>query len=522
MNQTVQILDARGNPITSQARSGYNNTAYHGASRTARDLQMWQPPIASADRELLDELETLVARQRDLVRNHGIATGGIQTLVDNVVGTGFRLQAKPDYLALGWSREKAQQWSREVESQWRTFANSTDCDASRQLNFGSMTALMFRTGMISGEGLAIPLWLNRTGSKWRTCFMMVDPDRLMSPFGMSDDKTRGGIEQNQYGEPIAYWILKKHPNDLLFASQAPYEYERIPARNRFGRLKVIHVHDKERTGQSRGKPIMSPIIGNFKMLDHYQRNEMKAAVVNSLVAAFVESPMGPEQLLELFDGSAKDYIADRAQWNAALQGGAIIPMYPGDKLSAFNPGRPSAVYKEFIEVVVREIGVSMGLPYELIMKDFSKTNYSSARAALMEAWRFFAGRRKWLTQYWCQPAYELWFEEAVARGDIEAPDFDANRQYYTRCEWIGDGRGFIDPKKEAEAAEKRIQIGISSLAKECAEQGSDWEEVMEQRAVEADRAKQLGLPMPWEINQGGAPLQDRASEEQEEPIGGGN
>lgn len=507
----VQILNAHGVPIKTTASMGYNDTAYVGASRTARELRNWTPPIASPDKELLDELDTLVARQRDLVRNHGVARGGIQTLVDNVVGTGFRLQAKPDATALGWTPEKARQWARDVESKWRTFANSPDFDAGRQLNFDSMTSLVFRTVMVSGEALAIPMWLNRPGARYRTCLMMVDPDRMMSPYGMSDDKVRSGVEIGLYGEPQAYWILKKHPNDLMGVNFAANEFERIPARNKFGRLKVLHIHEKERTGQTRGKPIMSSIISDFKMLDHYQRNELKAAVVNSLVAAFVESPMGPEQLLDMFGGAANPgqaYLNDRAQWEAQLQGGAIIPMYPGDKLSSFNPGRPSSAYKDFLEIKFREAGVGIDLPYELFMKDFSKTTYSSARAALLEAWRSFKSRRKWLKSYWCQPNYELWFEEAVARGEIEAPNFDEMRHFYCRAEWIGDGSGQIDPLKETQSAEKRIQIGISSLAHECAEHGRDWEEVMEQRAAEAARAKELGLPMPWEINQGGAPLQD--------------
>lgn len=511
----VQILDASGVPIKTTASMGYNDTAYVGANRTSREMRNWIPPQASPDKELLDELGTLVGRQRDLVRNHGVATGGIQTLVDNVVGTGYRLQASPDAKALGWTPEKARAWARDVESKWRTYANSQEFDASRQLNFDSMTRLVFRTTMVSGEALALPMWLNRPGAKYRTCMMMVDPDRLMSPYGMSDDKIRGGIEIGTYGEPLAYWILKKHPNDIFGVNFAANEFDRIPARNRFGRLKVLHVHEKERTGQTRGKPIMSSIISDFKMLDHYQRNELKAAVVNSLVAAFVESPMGPEQLLEMFGGAAepgKAYLNDRAQWEAQLQGGAIIPMYPGDKLSAFTPGRPSAVYKDFLEIKFREAGVGIGLPYELFMKDFSKTNYSSARAALLEAWRTFKSSRKWMTSYWCQPNYELWFEEAVARGEIEAPKFDELRAYYLRAQWIGDGSGQIDPTKETLAAEKRIQIGISSLAHECAEHGRDWEEVMEQRAAEAARAKELGLPMPWELNQGGAPLQDSSDD----------
>ena len=62
--------------------------------------------------------------------------------------------------------------------------------------------------------------------------------------------------------------------------------------------------------------------------------------------------------------------------------------------------------------------------------------------------------------------------------------FYENRQAYLRCAWIGTGRGWVDPVKEAQAAELRMKIGVSTLRDECAEQGKPWREVIEQRARE--------------------------------------
>ncbi len=127
------------------------------------------------------------------------------------------------------------------------------------------------------------------------------------------------------------------------------------------------------------------------------------------------------------------------------------------------------------------------------MKDFSKTNYSSARAALLEAWRYFNARRQWMATYWARPVYELWLEEAINRGIVDAPDFYERRAAWTRCKWIGPGRGWVDPVKEAKAAHLRMQIGLSTLEDECASQGLDWEEVLEQLAREKAKIMELGL-----------------------------
>ena len=143
--------------------------------------------------------------------------------------------------------------------------------------------------------------------------------------------------------------------------------------------------------------------------------------------------------------------------------------------------------------MLRHIGTGLNIPYELLLKDFSKTNYSSARSALLEAWRYFNGRRQWLSTYWATPVYELWLEEAVNKGLVDAPDFYENRYAYTRCKWIGPGRGWVDPVKEAQACQIRMDIGLSTLEAECAGQGLDWEEVLEQRAREKAKLAELGL-----------------------------
>ena len=495
MAQQVEILDHRGQPMAMQ------DSAHHGASMMSREMRNWTPGVASADADLLDELETLVGRQRDLVRNHGIAQGSVQTLVDNVVGTGFRLSCRPNHRVLGWTKQQADDWARDVEAKWRTWADTTECDAARQMNFASLTALQFRTGMMNGEALAVPVYLRRNGAKWRTAMQLVDPDRMDTPAELTTDPNiRRGIRQNRYGEALGYWIAKRHPVDVPFHHLGIDEWEYVPARTRFGRRRVLHLHDKERTGQSRGKPIMSSVLGNFRMLGEYQRSELKSALVGSMVAAFVESPMGPEQLLDMFGGeaagegrAAKRYMQDRSGWDVNLEGGAVIPLYPGDKVSGFNPNRPSGVYKDFVETIVREIGVSYGLPYELIMKDFSKTNYSSARAALLEAWRFFAGRRAWITSYWCQPAFELWLEEAVQRGEVEAPDFYDNFAAYTSAAWIGNGRGNVDPLKEASAKKLEMDSYQTTLQEVAMERGMDWRDMLEQRASEDAYMRELGL-----------------------------
>ncbi|ACO74644.1 Phage portal protein, lambda family [Laribacter hongkongensis HLHK9] len=475
-------------------------TSHQGASTSSAQLASWVPMAASADADLLPDLGLLTSRSRDLTRNNGIAAAGIQTLVDNVVGVGLRLAAMPDWRALGKSADWAMEWQRKTESLWREWASSTACDAARELNFAGLTELVFRSQILNGDAIAIPLWLARPGERFRTAIQLVESDRLCNPNLAPDTASmRGGIEFDRYGAAAGYWIRTTHPGDVLLAGGSTGKWERIPARTPWGRRRVLHVHEKERTGQSRGKPIWSSSIQQFKMLDRYAGAELDAAVINAIVAAFIETQMDSDALVDMLGGptaAGHEFTRRRTQRRPQLKSGMVVPLNPGERLAPFQPARPAAQFEAFTVAVMRHIAASIGLPYELLLKDFSKTNYSSARAALLEAWRTFRSRREKLSWYWAQPVYELWLEEAIDAGLIEAPSFYEQRAAWCRASWIGPGRGWVDPVKEAQAAKIRMETGISTLQAECAEQGLDWEEVMEQRAREQAKARELGLTSP--------------------------
>ena len=98
-------------------------------------------------------------------------------------------------------------------------------------------------------------------------------------------------------------------------------------------------------------------------------------------------------------------------------------------------------------------------------------------------------RRTWLVNDFCQPVYERFLTEAVAVGRIKAPGFfydPAVRKAWCGCQWNGPAPGMIDPVKEVEAAEKKIQLGISTREKEPIDlNGTDFGENIRQLGKEA-------------------------------------
>lgn len=490
-------------------------TAYHAASTEAKDMATWGAWRISPDAALLDEIDTIVARSDDLARNNGIAAGAERTLVDNVVGPRILLKPNPDRIALDRDADWAADWSRIVESKWATFADTVWFDAAQKLTFHSATRLAFRTIVAAGEALALPLWLTNRGSKWNTALQLVDPARLSNPSGgMNTQTLRGGIEFDTYGAPIAYNVRRAHPGDVMLGSFIDSgSWERIPAYLPWGRLRVIHAYEPDRIGQSRGKALITAVARQFKMADHMFREKLRTAVLDAMIFATLETPLGPDAQADLFGGDAaalggrlglsvdqaRAHYDNLAARKLQMQGGTLLPLPVGTKMNPFTPNRPAGELEAWSTNVFRQVGAGMNVGRHLLLKDFSDMNYSSARSELLEAWRYFYSCRQMLADTWSSPIFELWFEEAVNRGEIPdctPDDFYANRIAWTRCKWICAGRGWVDPVKEADAAAIRIDNGFSTLEDECAEQARDWRDVLEQQQREAKMRKELGLSDP--------------------------
>lgn len=487
-------------------RSPYHHRA---ADRWSSELANWNPALRSADSEWLGERNIVAARLHDIARNNGWVSGLLQRYVDQVIGSDFRLSYRPDYVALGLDAEWAHDFQAQVEAAFRQWANDTRCvcDASEQATFSGLLGLAFRHRLIDGEALALPQWLpGRPGVKYATAVQLIDPDRLSTPAGMVDNDTmRGGVEINVFGAAQAYHIRKVHPGEVYTTSPEMMVWERVPRRTPWGRSRVIHFFEKERAAQTRGKSILTPIVERLKMEDRYSRIELQAALVNAIFAAFIESPFDTTLVEDGIDAAGvATYQQQRKAFHddrrITLDGAQIPHLFPGEKFTMPSAAHPNSNFENFERTVLRYFAAATGQSYEQIAQDWSQTNYSSARAAMLETWKFMSARRGHFANGVATPIFALWFEEAVDRGDVVlpdgAPDFWEAFGAWTRCRWIGPGRGWVDPVKEAQAAVIRVQGGLSTMQDECAEQGKDYEEVMEQQAREGAMRERLQLPEP--------------------------
>jgi lambda family phage portal protein len=479
-------------PAAADRRKAYTKaiSGWLGASRTHPSLAGYTPRNADAREDLSLDLPTMRSRSRDLARNSPIAGGAINAYVSNVVGTGLTMQAAIDGDHLGLSDSAASAWQHATEREFRVWAESRHADITRQQNFYQLQSLAFRSALESGDVFALLPRVRRPGAIYATCVQIIEADRICNPNQTADSRSIiSGIEIDQYGAPIRYHIADRHPHSYRNGNPV---WAAVEAYDRDGNPRVIHLMDRRRPGQVRGVPILASVIEPLKQLSRYTEAELQAAVISGAFSVFIR--MDPEAFDSLFDDDTKGSFLGRAKgWdgslgNSSMSGpGKAINLLPGESVEASNPGRPNSDFDPFVQAILRQIGTQLELPFEVLIKHFT-SSYSAARAALLDAWRVFRGRREWLAQTFCQPIYEAWLAEAITLGRVKAPGFfddPSIRAAWCATQWVGDGPGSIDPLKEVGAARERIELGISTLAAESVlHDGIDWETKHAQRLRE--------------------------------------
>lgn len=464
--------------------SGYSN---YGASHTKKSLLGWLYHGGSANEDIQDNLSTLRQRSRDLYMGVPLATSAIKTMRTNVVGTGLALKSQIDYEYLGLTEEQAEQLENDIEREFALWANTEACDIERLDNFAELQQLAFMNWLLSGDVIVLMPTTTRQNMPYDLRIQLVESDRVCAPASKElDPKFVGGVETNNAGEVIAYHILNIHP--LSYETNKAPEWVRVEAFGaKTGRRNVLHIMNRERIGQRRGVPFLAPVIESLKQLGRYTDAELVAAVVSGMFAVFIQKGDKSGEGMAIGEIIPEDEQVSSAPNDIEIGNGSIIDLEEGESANPVSPGRPNANFDGFVTAITRQIGAALEIPYELLVKNFT-ASYSASRGALLEAWKSFSTYRNWLAKDFCQPIYEEWLAEAVAKGRIIAPGFFSDiaiRKAYSGAEWNGPAQGLLNPVQEVQAAELRVSNGFSTRARESREMnGSDFYKNARQRKRE--------------------------------------
>jgi lambda family phage portal protein len=317
---------------------------------------------------------------------------------------------------------------------------------------------------------------------------LVEADRISTPnsfggdyTGVDEKLTNGsrimnGVELSPSGKVTAYYIASTHPGDV--GTQIT-KWTRVEKRGtRTGNPNILHIFNGERADQYRGVPFLAPVIKTLKQLTRYSEAELMAAVVNAMFSVFITTETGND--MGGFGGDDIEEEDDDGEDDDVRLGvGTINYLKSGEKVTPVQSTHPSGNFESYVNAVCNQIGASLEIAPEILLKKFSN-NFSASKGAMNETWKAFKMRRKWFVDDFCQEIYRIWFAEAVSKGRINAPGIFVNPMVfdaYTHAKWNGPAQGQLDPEKEVKASVLKIQNGLSTHEDECASMnGSSFED----------------------------------------------
>lgn len=480
----TKILGPDGRPLTTDkpvARQFRRIRARYDAAVTNDDNRRhW----ANADALHVDVLNspetrrTLRNRARYEIANNSYARGIVQTLANDVIGTGPRLQMNTGNPAADSAIER--EWSR-----W-----------TRATNFAEKLRTMLLAKVGDGEAFSLQIENRRLNTPVKLDLRLYEADQISTPTLLPSENEIDGIEFDDDGNPLYYHVLRTHPGDSVYPA-TPQEFTRIPA------FRMIHLFRADRPDQSRGIPEITPALPLFAQLRRYTLAVIAAAETAADFAAFLESD-APADDENRVDGDPFETLE--------IEQRMMMTLPAGWKASQLKAEQPTTTYEMFKREILNEIARCLNMPYNVAAGNSASYNYASGRLDHQTYFKSVRVTQRDIETVVLDRVLMAWLSEALLlRGYL--PEIPGAMIDWVNT-WIWDGTEHVDPLKEASAQAQLLANNTTTLARECARNGLDWEEVLTQRAKEKGRMAELGLVPVAQVPEDGEDDEDMTDDDE--------
>lgn len=454
------------------------------AAQSNRLTSSWSTSQTHVNRDIRQGLRALRARSRDLALNNEYGRKFLRMVRTNVVGpAGFSLQVH----ALRPDGSIDQQDSTTLERAFADWSRPGNCDVTGQLSFRDVCNLFIETAARDGE---IAVRRVRRGP-YRFQLELIDPTRIDVEYDAdlrSGNKVRMGVEYDEFGAPVAYWLSQADVADPIHGDSLAGQRRRIPA----DELRLYFVHEQVR--QLRGFPWMAPAMMRLNMLGGYEEAAVVAARVGAAKLAVIETEDGD------VDSFAEDVDENDNPIIEAGDPGSFMQLRSGQKLSSWNPEYPHQQYGTFVKACLRGIAAGLGVSYNALANDLEGVNYSSIRAGVLEERDVWKALQGWMIDSFLVPLYAEWLTMALASGRVPLPMSKFDK--FNAPVWQGRRWDWVDPEKDTQAHVLAVEKGLKSYSQVIREQGRDPDEVW--RELDEDRKKLAAIGVPVTAPQGQA------------------
>ena len=464
-------------------KSGGLSERGYAAAAGGRLTSDWMAGGSSEDSELLSSLPIMRNRSRQMIRDNPHAANLQRIIEDNVVGTGIGLQCQ----VKNEDGSLNQKLNDEIEAAWAEWCEAATCHTAGQLSFNDLLRLAMGSVFSDGEALIRIVPQAFGGGRIPFALELIEPDLLIDEGRGITTTTEGstvrlGVEVNEWMRPQAYWLRTSHPGDTtMLSSSVSVQARRVKAED------ILHLYVVKRWPQTRGIPWMHMALMRMRDMGKYTEAELVAARAAACIVGFVQQDLslgtsyGPEK-------KRPNYVKSEP--------GIFQRLLPGETFSGFSPSRPNANLSTFMCYMLREVAAGVGVSYEALSRDYSQSNYSSSRLALLNERDLWRSLQQWLIRNYLTRIYRRWLDSAVLAGVVKMPqDYFTNKKRYQEVRFKPRGWSWVDPAKEVQAYAAAVQNGFMSRSDVISAIGNGQDREDVDKAIQSDReqAQKLGL-----------------------------
>ena len=454
--------------------------------RLTASLANWS---GSINADLDASLPVLRARARNLAANNEHGRRFVGMVAANVVGRrnprlqvrAQRDQRNPDKPT---TLDKAANDT--IETHWERWGKTADITGRHRSLYSLMRTV---ATSVARDGEALVRIVRDRRLPYGMGLQLLEADRLDEARNLrlaTGNSVRQGVEIDSTGRAVAYWVKTAHPGENYSAGAAGVE--RIPASD------IKHIFLTDRAEQVRGVTWFHPIIIRASIIHNFEEAAVTAAQVGaSKIAALERSEDAADATAGMADGA----VGNALQMN--VQAGEMFELPPGYKLNSWNPEYPHANFESFLKACLRGLAAGLGVAAHNLTGDMTDVNYSSARIAELaerETWMLL---QDWFIESFVQPVYEDWLALALLSGAItfdmsgKAIPADRYAKFLSASRFQGRRWAWVDPLKEAEANAKLLETRLTSRTRLAAEQGEEFEDILDELAAEEELIDAAGL-----------------------------
>src|SRR5262245_866007 len=487
----ARLLAPRGHRLVERKAltQEFNSVAIRSyqAAKHSRLTAGWSSMPTSSDSELTLDLAVLRARSRDLIRNASYAKRARTVVQNNIIGSGIGMQAH-----VMSSRDTLRQDVNDaIEAAWDDWMCAEYCHTGGAMHFHDMERALMGQVFDAGEVLVRLHYQAFGDSPVPFSLELIEAERLVDESQMPVPLSpmipgmfvRMGVEVNQYGRALGYFIRNRHPGELRFHFGEFDTIERVPAEQ------IIHLRLVDRWPQTRAEPWLHTAARKLNDMDAYSESEVVAARAAASYIGTIESPEATTSLGdEMPDGSEM----------ITLEPGIVEKLAAGEKFELHSPNRPNTALDPFMRYMLREVAAGVGVSYEALSRDYSQSNYSSSRLALIDdrdLWRFL---QQWFIRSFRKRIHEQWLQQAIYARAIPAipvAEYVGDPLKFEKVMFKPRGWGWVDPEKEVKSFKEAITAGFTTLTDVIAQtgDGDDLEDKLRKRERELAMMEQMGL-----------------------------